>query len=382
MELLLWRWSTTAQIASSLTIAIFFVVLARSVKRVELRPWLFAWLANLGALAVTVIFWYANPQTELAFGFIRFGYMLFKTTFVVLLAVGARAMNRRAMFLIVAGCAAAAIVIPTLDALGFVMSVVIAVALGAGAILLLVERRSAFGWLAAGFSVRAILAVSEAVAHGTRVFPSPWREAKPIGLFLAAYSSFDTGAEWIIALGCVLILYRTIQQELVQSNADLVAAQAVLQELVDLDPLTGLLNRRALPAVLRSSFDTGATIIFFDLNDFKVINDAYGHQAGDEALKVFARALQSSFRPDDHVIRHSGDEFVVVAPGVEPEGVLARLDQVRERLRFERGNGPLIAFSAGHAYLAVNGQPDEALHAADAAMYKEKAAKQRRVRSF
>jgi len=156
-----------------------------------------------------------------------------------------------------------------------------------------------------------------------------------------------------------------------------VAAQGVLQELVDRDPLTGLLNRRALPAVLRKAFDTGATIIFFDLNDFKVINDAYGHQAGDEALRVFARALQGSFRPEDHVIRHSGDEFVVVAPGVEPKNILDRLDQVRERLRFERGSGPLIAFSAGHAYLAVNGQPDEALRAADEAMYREKAKKQR-----
>ena len=381
MELLLWRWSTTAQIASSLTIAIFFLVLARSVKRVELRPWLLAWLANLGALAVTVIFWYANPQTQLAFGFVRFGYMLSKTTFVVLLAFSARAMSRRAMFAIVAGCAAGAVVIPTIDWLGFVMSIIIAVALGAGAILLMVERRPAFGWLAAGFSVRTILAVSEAVAHGTRVFPSPWRDAKPIGIFVSAYSSFDTGAEWIIALGCVLILYRTIQQELVQSNADLVAAQGVLQELVDRDPLTGLLNRRALPAVLRKAFDTGATIIFFDLNDFKVINDAYGHQAGDEALKVFTRALQTSFRPDDAIIRHSGDEFVIVAPGVEPESVLHRLDQVRERLRFDRGNGPLIAFSAGHAYLAVGGQPDEALHAADAAMYQEKTTKHRRLRS-
>jgi len=261
------------------------------------------------------------------------------------------------------------------------MSVVIAVALGAGAILLVVERRPAFGWLAAGFSVRTVLAVSEAIAHGTRVFPNPWREAKPVGLFLASYSSFDTGAEWIIALGCVLILYRTIQQELVHSNADLVAAQGVLQELVDRDPLTGLLNRRAMPALLRKAFDTGATIIFFDLNDFKVINDAYGHQAGDEGLKVFARALQTSFRPDDAIVRHSGDEFVVVAPGVEPENVLHRLDQVRERLRFERGNGPLIAFSAGHSYLAVGGQPDEALHAADAAMYQEKTSKHRRLRS-
>jgi diguanylate cyclase (GGDEF)-like protein len=381
MELLLWRWSTTAQIASSLTIAIFFLVLARSMKRVELRPWLYAWLANLGALAVTVIFWYANPKTQLAFAAIRFGYMLSKTTFVVLLAFGARATNRRSMFLIVAGCAAGAAIIPTIDALGFVMSVVVAAALGAGAMLLLIDRRPASGWLAAGFAVRTILAVSEAVAHGTRIFPNPWRQAKSIDLFLAAYSSFDTGAEWIIALGCVLILYRTIQQELVQSNADLMATQSVLQELVDRDPLTGLLNRRALPAVLRKSFDTGATIVFFDLNDFKLINDSYGHHAGDEALKQFARALQSSFRPDDHVIRHSGDEFVVVAPGVEPDGILKRLDQVRERLRFERGNGPALAFSAGHAYLAAGGQPEEALRAADEAMYREKAAKQRRARS-
>lgn len=377
MELLLWRWSTTAQIASSLTIAIFFLVLARSMKRVELRPWLRAWLANLGALAVTVIFWYANPKTQLAFFFIRLGYMLSKTMFVALLAAGTRGLSRRAAWMIAAGCVAGAWLIPNIDWLGFTMSVVIAVALTAGVARLVLDRRPAFGWLAAGFAVRILLALSEAAAHATRIVPNPWRTEKSIDLFLAAYSSFDTGAEWIIALGCVLILYRTIQQELVQSNADLLAAQGILQELVDRDPLTGLLNRRALPAVLRKSFDSGATILFFDLNDFKGINDAYGHHAGDEALKTFARALVGSFRPDDAVIRHSGDEFVVVAPGVTPEGVVGRLEQVRERLRFERGSGPPLAFSAGHAYLAAGGQPDEALRAADEAMYQEKARKQR-----
>jgi diguanylate cyclase (GGDEF)-like protein len=360
-----------------LTIAIFFLVLARSMKRVELRPWLYAWLANLGALAVTVIFWYANPRTPLVFAVIRFGYMVSKTAFVVLLAFGVRAMNRRAMLLVFAGCLAGAIVIPTLDWMGFVMSVDIALVLGAGAILLLLDRRPGFGWLAAGFAVRTILAISEALAHGSRIFPNPWRASKAVDFFLAAYSSFDTGAEWIIVLGCVLILYRTTQQELVQSNADLIGAYSALQELADRDPLTGLLNRRALPAVLRKSFGTGATIVFFDLNDFKLINDSYGHQAGDDALKHFARALEASFRPDDHIIRHSGDEFVVVVPGVEPPAVLARLDQVRERLRFERGSGPPIAFSAGHAYLAVNGEPEAALRAADEAMYRDKAAKQR-----
>lgn len=55
MELLLWRWSTTAQIASALMIAVFFIVLTRSVRRSELQLWVNAWLANLAALAVTVI---------------------------------------------------------------------------------------------------------------------------------------------------------------------------------------------------------------------------------------------------------------------------------------------------------------------------------------
>src|SRR5438552_11155258 len=105
MELLLWRWSTTAQIASSLTIAIFFFVLTRSERRVELRPWLHAWMANLGALAVTVIFWYANPRTALAFGLCRFGYLLSKTAFVVFLVTGARRLSnmRRLSAIIIIG---------------------------------------------------------------------------------------------------------------------------------------------------------------------------------------------------------------------------------------------------------------------------------------
>src|SRR5581483_5698380 len=123
----------------------------------------------------------------------------------------------------------------------------------------------------------------------------------------------------------------------------------------------------------------GATVLFFDLDDFKHINDSYGHQAGDEALKNFARALEGSFRPEDQVIRYSGDEFVVIAPGAIPENVIDRLEQVRERLRFDGLGGPPITFSAGHAYLPVNGKPDEALRAADEAMYRHKASGQRRA---
>jgi diguanylate cyclase (GGDEF)-like protein len=329
MELLLWRWSTTAQIASAIVIAVFFVVLARSVRRVELRPWVMAWLANLAALFVTM----------------------------------------------------AAVVVESINQVGVVQSSVTALVLLASAGFLLARRVPGAGWLAAGFALRALLGIAETGAYSTQLHPGGWGSSRGMGIFLASHSSFDTGAEWVIALGCVLTLYGVIQRELTQSNQDLLAAQAILQELVDRDPLTGLANRRGLPAVLRRVYPTGATILFFDLNDFKEINDSYGHPAGDECLKRFARALQAGFRPDDDVIRYAGDEFVVVA-GAEPAQVMERVELLRARLAGARAEGPEIRFSVGHAVLPAHGDADAAIRAADEAMYLDKADKSRRVRAL
>jgi diguanylate cyclase (GGDEF)-like protein len=382
MELLLWRWSTTAQIASALMIAVFFIVLTRTVRRSELQLWVNAWLANLAALAVTVIFWFLQP-TGLPFLIVRVGYIFTKTLFVALLAAGAWRFirprlgareNRRIVAAIAAFAVVAALLTPKIEQLGVVQSAVIALLLGASAVLLIVKRVPGAGWLAAGFAIRAVLGVVEAIAYGAQLAPMPWLQQE-IGIFLSAHSSFDTGAEWVIALGCVLILYRTIQTDLITANVDLLQAKETLQDLVDHDALTGLSNRRALPKVLRAAYDTGATIIFFDLNDFKEINDSLGHQVGDECLKKFAEALQGSFRPTDHVFRFAGDEFVVIALGALPEQVIVRLDKVRERLKAERVRGHQIGFSAGHAYMPVHGDSEAAMKAADEAMYAEKALK-------
>src|ERR1700686_3079534 len=95
MELLLWRWSTLAQITSELMISVFFVVLARSVRRVEMRPWVWAWLANLAALLVTITFWFAQPKSPFAFIVLRGNYFFWKTMFVVLLVAGVLSFVRR-----------------------------------------------------------------------------------------------------------------------------------------------------------------------------------------------------------------------------------------------------------------------------------------------
>jgi diguanylate cyclase (GGDEF)-like protein len=389
-ELLLWRWSTTVQITSALTIAIFFLVLGRSIRRVELRPWVQAWLANLGALAVTSVFWLAQPQSEAVFIGLRAGYLFTKTSFVLLLALGVWTFVRSTPPARIARIAFAcvgvyaiggAFMLTDIQRIGVGQSSVMALFFLGSATALVVRQVPGSGWLAVGFCIRGVLAVVEATAYATRAFATSWSSDERIGIFIASHSSFDTGAEWVIALGCVLTLYRAIQRELTQSNGDLLAAQEVLQELVDRDSLTGLSNRRALPALLRESFKEGATVLFFDLNDFKEINDSYGHQAGDECLKRFARALQACFRPEDAVIRYAGDEFVVIARADTPGEIQQRIDTLRDRLKLERNAGPPIRFSVGQAHLPVNGVPEEALRAADEAMYRDKATKPRTLRS-
>jgi diguanylate cyclase (GGDEF)-like protein len=389
MELLLWRWSTGAQITSALMIAAFFLALARSLRRVELRPWTQAWLANLVALLATVAFWFLQPSSRAAFMLLRFAYFFGKTGFSVLLAVGAwafvrarigRRTRQRLFVATLLFSAIAAILVAPINQIGLVQSALTAALLLAGAGILLAKRPPGSAGLTGGLIARALLAVVEAIAYGSQLFPNSWSSSRSVAIFLAAHSSLDTGAEWIIALGCVLTLYRTIQLELTKTNNDLRSAQKVLQELVDHDVLTALPNRRALPGALRAAFSTGATLLFFDLNDFKNINDSFGHQAGDECLQRFAHALQSSFRPDDQVIRYAGDEFVVVANGALPEQVLPHIDRFRDRLRFERASGPDIDFAVGYSYLAAGGDPEAALREADAAMYDAK--KSRHALSF
>jgi len=128
----------------------------------------------------------------------------------------------------------------------------------------------------------------------------------------------------------------------------------------------------SLPEIFRAVQPRGALLLFFDLDDFKKINDLRGHAAGDACLKVFANALRDSFRPDDHVIRYGGDEFLVVANGLDTAAAHARIDEVRKRMQRAGGGELVCKFSVGMAELAPGGHPEAALELADARMYKAK----------
>ena len=113
-----------------------------------------------------------------------------------------------------------------------------------------------------------------------------------------------------------------------------VAAHEKLKFLAYHDPLTGLLNRRVMEDVLKREFTRAVrykkslTVVFIDLDDFKKINDTYGHDCGDDLLKHVAKLLKEMCRETDVVARFAGDEFVIILPETSSENaelLLSRL---------------------------------------------------------
>ncbi|MCC7052775.1 MAG: diguanylate cyclase [Gemmatimonadaceae bacterium] len=386
MDVQLWRWSTAVQVTSALLIALFFLVLAHSTRRAELRVWVVAWVANLLALGVTLAFWMPAAQTEALLVMMRLPYLVCKLAFVVLLVIGAVNFGRPApsperlfrIGVVILGVSIAmSLVADSLDIIGVLIHASIALVLGSTAVWMAMQHMPVGGWLVAGFALRGGLAGLECIAFASRLVNGTAVAGEGVTTFVAMSSAFDAGAEWLIALGCVLAVYQTMGRELTRINEDLVATKDELRVLSHRDPLTGVFNRRRLDDIMHDSQQTGATILFFDLDDFKDINDHHGHHVGDEALQLFARVLQSSFRPGDHVVRYAGDEFIVVGQGIEQLDVGARITLVRETLVQHRAEGPCIRFAVGEAYLPVGGDPDAALRAADAAMYQRKGEQKR-----
>lgn len=387
MELLLYRWSTAVQITSDVMIAAFFVALALSLRRSELRPWVGAWLANLAALLVSTLFWLLQPTPAWAFPIAVASYVFAKTLFLVLLLHGARALMRlpslrplgTRVFVAVIGLAlAVGATVQTIPQLGLVQSSVIALGLGWGAVYVARYRLPHFGWLTIGFGLRALLAVAAAIAYGSQWLGGPLADWALLPVYLASHSSFDMGAEWMIVLGCVLTIHGAIQRELQDSNTELHMTQQRLRDLLDRDQLTSVYNRRALPGLLENASAAGAILLFVDLDRFKLINDAHGHHVGDVCLQRIARALQHAFPSPSRVVRYAGDEFIVITR-LDADGIEAAFGATRQHLARHRGGGPAVAFSVGMSTLEPGGDPQEVLRAADAAMYAAKRYESRRA---
>jgi diguanylate cyclase (GGDEF)-like protein len=145
------------------------------------------------------------------------------------------------------------------------------------------------------------------------------------------------------------------------------------------DPLTGVGNYRQLQQALTGELgrharsDRRFALILLDLDNFKVVNDSFGHLAGDRILRNVAEVLTESIRPGDTIARHGGDEFSVIAPetGAAEAGSLAsRLEDAVQRV--VAGGGNLTASSACAIYPDDGASADELIGAADDALKLEK----------
>jgi two-component system cell cycle response regulator len=182
----------------------------------------------------------------------------------------------------------------------------------------------------------------------------------------------------VIATACAILFLLVLTR-----MAGVVAAQ---RRVAITDGLTGAYTRRFFEENLRVEAERArrgglqAGLLLIDVDHFKLINDTYGHPAGDQVLRELARRLRSICRPGDIVARFGGEEFALLLPGAG----LARVARLAERIRrdvaatpFAFGDGTLVPLtvSVGAASLPSHGsRPYEVVHAADEALYAAKRA--------
>lgn len=158
------------------------------------------------------------------------------------------------------------------------------------------------------------------------------------------------------------------------------AAEAFRQTAM-FDPLTGALNRRGLNVELagrrrRTGPSRTLAVIAMDLDHFKTINDAYGHEAGDRVLQRFSEAVRDSIRSNDLFARVGGEEFIVVLRDMDPDDARLMAERIRARvLALDPLGGPAdvrVTCSLGVALSAHAGHLQDLMRLADEALYDAK----------
>ena len=183
----------------------------------------------------------------------------------------------------------------------------------------------------------------------------------------------------------------SIQQSLYQSGLKLKEAYKRIEELAELDELTGAFNRRCIMRMLDEEIaragrsGTPCSIALIDLDWFKRINDTYGHPTGDEVLRTFAISMFANIRSIDRFGRYGGEEFLLVLPDLSVDAAARALDRLRTiiaDLDWSAFSPSMnVTISAGVAALRPNESPDTFLARADSALYAAKAKGRNRVAS-
>jgi diguanylate cyclase (GGDEF)-like protein len=185
---------------------------------------------------------------------------------------------------------------------------------------------------------------------------------------------------------------KTHQDELKKKNRQLEDMLTRVESLAIMDPLTGVYNRRRFESIFTNEFKRAMryqlplTCMMIDIDRFKLVNDAHGHQEGDAMLKEIARIIQTTIREVDTLARWGGEEFVVLSPNTSKDKALLAAERVRKAIaghEFTRTETKKATISIGVAGIpdpSIDSQ-DKLIHAADLAMYHAKKNGRNRVES-
>lgn len=230
-------------------------------------------------------------------------------------------------------------------------------------------------------------AISVGLLHALAIITVTWLGSRRNGLLVSGLAAAETLAAAVWADGAltlpallnsgtrfgvlvvVTILVATLRDALVEQR-----------QLATVDALTGSLNRRAFGLVaererLRAGRNGSAiTVAYFDLDDFKTINDEQGHATGDRLLRVFAASVRAGIRSTDVLGRTGGDEFVLLLPETDAREAVVVVDRVRRILaELCKSEGTTLTASTGIATYRFPPSTIEAMIAgADELMYQAK----------
>jgi diguanylate cyclase (GGDEF)-like protein len=203
---------------------------------------------------------------------------------------------------------------------------------------------------------------------------------------------FATMSVFVLGIGrCMFlgIFSSALRHSLYQRGLKLREAYRRIEELAELDELTGALNRRSIMRALDEEIaraqrlNNPCAVALIDLDWFKRINDAYGHPTGDEVLRTFAITIFANIRTVDKFGRYGGEEFLLLLPDTSEHDAAQMLDRLRmiiAELDWSAfSEGMRVTISAGVTALRKDENTDTLLARADRALYASKAGGRNRV---
>ena len=234
-------------------------------------------------------------------------------------------------------------------------------------------------------SILYLLPISLTIWYSTRWFSFLLVLVSTVGWFIAEFAA-KTNLNWLLLFwntAVRLIVFLTIAYLI----SSLKIAYEKEKKLARTDGLTGIINQRFFLELLRLEYkrsiryDHCLTLAYLDLDNFKEINDRFGHYVGDKLLRLIAQTIQKQIRETDTIARLGGDEFALLLPETHYEAGEAILRRIQQSLKTTiEVDSPTVSFSIGAVtFLSLPDSVDLMLKKADSLMYQVKKSGKNRI---